>query len=211
MRVRADDDDDDDDDSKGKKGDSGSGAFQVTEDTTLKPGNYCNGIQISSGAVVDFEPGTYIVDGIGLHITGNSVVTGEEVTFYIPETAQGLVDVDRKNQTTSYNTLNIAGDADVTLSAPTGENDDYEGMLFYQDANAPADRDNKILGTSYTSLTGTLYFPNNLLRFAGTTEPGIGEWLDIIARELEFVGNTDITGNGDAEVPDELISATLIE
>ncbi len=110
-----------------------------------------------------------------------------------------------------YTTLNIAGTSDVTLSAPTGELDDYEGILFYQDANAPADRDNKILGTSYTSLTGTLYFPNNQLRFAGTTDPGIGEWLDIIARELEIVGNTDITGNADREVPDGLISATLVE
>ncbi len=74
-----------------------------------------------------------------------------------------------------------------------------------------ADRDNKILGTSYTHLTGTLYFPNNLLRFAGTTDPGIGEWLDIISRELEIVGNTDITGNADKEVLPELISATLVE
>ncbi len=74
-----------------------------------------------------------------------------------------------------------------------------------------ADRLNQILGTSYTSLTGSLYFPNNLLRFAGTTDPGIGEWLDIIYRELEIVGDTDITGNADREVPDGLISATLVE
>ena len=153
------------------------------------------------------------MDGIGLHITSDAVVTGDEVTFYIPETAEGLVSVEGNgaNQTTSYTTLNIAGTSDVTLSAPTGELDDYEGILFYQDANALADRDNKILGTSYTSLTGTLYFPNNQLRFAGTTDPGIGEWLDIIARELEIVGNTNITGNADREVPDGLISATLVE
>ncbi len=121
------------------------------------------------------------------------------------------MDVDRKNGTTSYTTLNIAATAEVTLSAPIGEMDDYEGILFYQDPGAPADRLNQILGTSYTHLTGTLYFPNNLLRFAGTTDPGIGEWLDIISRELEIVGDTDITGNADREVPDGLISATLVE
>ena len=97
------------------------------------------------------------------------------------------------------------------MSAPTGELDDYEGILFYQDPGALADRVNQIPGTSLTNLTGTLYFPNNLLRFAGNTDAADGEWLDIISRELEIVGTTDITGNADEEVLPELISATLVE
>ncbi len=56
---------------------------EVKTDTVLDPGVYCGGIAIFGGPIVDFNSGEYIIKGEGLSITGNSIVTGDEVMFYL--------------------------------------------------------------------------------------------------------------------------------
>ncbi len=167
----------------------------VTTDTTLYPGVYCGGIQINSSPIVNFEPGLYVVGGTGLQITGSAKVTGEKVTFYL-EPLAGTV---RGNTKVS---LDVAGTTTVDLSAP--ELGAYAGILFYQDRNTASKVISKLVGGTDMSLTGALYFPNTELKFAGGSEVTIDEMM-IIARQMEFVGNSDVNG----EPGGPLFSSTL--
>ena len=86
---------------------------EVTTDTTLSPGVYCGGIYIYGSANVEFEPGTYIVDGRGLEISGSGLVEGNGVTFYIPPTVVGISSHHHWAPTMS---VHFAGSANISLS-----------------------------------------------------------------------------------------------
>jgi hypothetical protein len=165
-----------------------SSLVEVTVNTTLLPGVYCGGIDIHENAEVQFAPGTYILDGVGLQITGNSIVTGDEVIFYFPPTTTGVKTGGGKHATT--NTILIAGTTDVTLRAPTSGY--YEGILFYQDRDAPSSMRNLLTGTANMLLEGLFYFPNTEVKFAGNSSVEGSDWIAIIARTVEFVGTTDL-------------------
>src|SRR6266536_1904564 len=47
----------------------------------LNPGVYCNGITVSSKAIT-VNPGTYILNGGGLQVTGGGSISGNGVTFF---------------------------------------------------------------------------------------------------------------------------------
>ena len=162
----------------------------VTVNTTLTPGVYCGGISIHENAEVEFEPGMYILDGLGMQITGNTVVTGDEVTFYFPPTITGVSGGKVKGVTQPRISLLIAGTTDVTLSAPTSGY--YEGILFYQDRNTPTTMQSLFTGGTNMTMEGLLYFPNADVKFAGNSSVDGSDWIGIIARTVEFVGTTNL-------------------
>jgi hypothetical protein len=137
---------------------------------------YCGGIAISGGNVT-FGPGVYTLDGGGLSIQGNSVVTGSGVTFF-----------NTYQYGQSRGNINTAGSASLTLSSPTSGT--YEGMLFIEDPHLSWNSiSNTLSGTSGSSLTGTLYFPNGALNYTGTTSSG--SYTAIIAGTVTFTGTSN--------------------
>ena len=166
--------------------------LEVTTDTTLSPGVYCGGIHISDTANVDFEPGTYIVDGRGLEITGSGITTGVGVTFYLPPTVTGIPGQGQA----PAKSLHIAGAAQVTFSAPTSG--DYKDVLFYQDPATPSDIINVFNGGADMELNGVLYFPNNPVRFSGNGDPGGAT--SIVARTVYLTGNANFGSNPDTKL-----------
>ncbi len=162
----------------------------VFVNTTLEPGVYCGGITIHEDAVVEFLPGMYILDGLGMQITGNTIVTGDEVTFYFPPTTTGTSGGKVKGVTQPRISLLIAGTTDVTLSAPTSGY--YEGILFYQDRNIPATMKNLFTGGADMELEGLFYFPKSDVKFAGNSSVNGSAWISIIARTVEFVGTSNL-------------------
>jgi hypothetical protein len=149
----------------------------------------------------------YVIDGQGFVIAGNSVVTGDEVSFYLTDTAEGVTSGPPHSQ---HGPAYIAGTTDVTLSAPTSGY--YEGVLFYQDPGADSSLVSALEGTSNMSLTGALYFPNTQVRYAGTTDVGGGGWTMIIARLVEFVGTSNVSsGNIDVSASSFLARPRLVE
>ena len=162
----------------------------VTVNATLAPGVYCGGIAIHENAEVEFKPGMYILDGVGLQITGNTIVTGDEVTFYFPPTTTGISGGKVKGKIQPWISLLIAGTTDVTLrAARTGY---YEGILFYQDRNIPASMQNLFTGGANMTLEGRFYFPKSDVKFAGNSEVTGSNWISIIARTVEFVGTSNL-------------------
>lgn len=172
----------------------------ISTPSTLNPGNYCGGLTITKD--VDFNPGEYVIGGQGLQIQGNSVITGDEVSFYFPPTVTG-------SPTSPPRSLYIAGTTEVHLSAPT--TGDYQSVLFYNDPGVSSNIEMWLQGGSDMDLTGVIYAPNNHLRFAGGTN-GVGGWTVLATDTLEFTGNSNVSGTlPPVDLPLALIRPTLVE
>jgi hypothetical protein len=149
---------------------------------------FCGGLSISSGAVVHFEPGIYIIDGGDFSINSGTV-TGEGVTFILTNSGGG-----------SWGNFDITG-GDISFSAP-GEGEDMAGIVFYQDRNAPASvHRNKFVGNGNISLDGVVYTPSRGLDFGGNSGATSETCTKLIGKTIKFHGNPAI-GNNCAGNPD---------
>lgn len=147
---------------------------------TLSPGNYCGGINISGGATVTFNSGTYVLLGGGFVVSGNSTITGSGVTFYNTYNA---------GNPNNYRSVNISGGSTATLSAPTSGS--LTGILFFQDRTATANGQESFTGGSNLNLTGTLYFPVSKTQvvFSGGSASAVSN-TTIVAWDMTFSGNS---------------------
>ncbi len=151
--------------------------------TTLSPGVYCGGINISGGNVT-FSPGEYILDGGGLQInSASTVVNGTGVSFYNTATT-GY----------SYGTLNISGQPSVTFTAPTSGS--MQGIFWFSDRNDTNTSQNQINGSTSASIQGTIYIPTAPLLYTG--QSSTGSYTALVVNTLEINGSTtfkqDTTG-----------------
>ncbi len=170
---------------------SGNDAKFSSGEHTLTPGVYCGGISLAGSAVVHFEPGTYIINGGTMKVAGNTAsMEGEQVSFYF----------------TGDSSLNLAGQGSIDLSAPTEDDDDLKGILFFGDPDSDPGLKNSISGNDNMTYDGTLYFPANELNFTGNgTGTSSAGYTLAIARLLKFAGNGAIgfkwPEDGEADVP----------
>jgi hypothetical protein len=148
-----------------------------SQTATLTPGVYCKGITINGDVV--FEPGLYVLDGVGLDIQGNAVVENNEnaaggVTFYLTGSGSKYADV------------KVASGSKVKLTpVTTGA---LPNVLFFQDRNAK-NAQSKFTGQADMELTGILYFPNSEVEFTGGSEMNEADVL-LVASTLKFTGNS---------------------
>ncbi len=164
----------------------------------LSPGTYSGGISISGGTVT-FLPGVYILDGGGLKISGNSVVSGDGVMFYNTNTGAGG----------AWGHFDISGTAKVDFRAP--DSGTYEGILFWSDKNEPyKNNGSTISGTSDSRFEGAMYFPSTAVTYSGTSTAAA--WQMIIGYTVKLSGGAVVTSDYDAttiQVPTR--KATLVE
>jgi Flp pilus assembly protein TadG len=178
-----------------------SGLKYKNDDTaTLSPGTYCGGLTVSGNAQVTLSPGTYIfrggidisasgnvrfgagtyvLQGGGFKASGNAMLTGAGVTFYNTFDASD-----------SYGPIDITGGFIANLSAPTSG--PQQGMLFFQDRNAPAGNTEKFTGTSDQNVTGAFYFPNSTVSYRGNTANSPQD-VAVIGDMVSLVGNANFT------------------
>ncbi len=179
---------------------------------TIPAGNYCGGIEIQ-GADVDFEAGVYTMGEVGLHITGNVTVTGDDVTFYFPDTVFGLPSKLYPDPLAPLNiALYIAGTSTTVLSAPTSGF--YQGVLFYQDPASDPTLIWELTGGGDMSLGGTLYAPSADIYFSGNQAAAASDiWTAVIGDEVHFVGATGLAGAGftGGNLPLAFASPSLVE
>jgi len=160
---------------------------QVNSSTTLSPGTYCGGIKISGSKTnVTFNPGTYVIDGGGLTITGGTV-SGSGVTFYLTGVNKAA------SNPQDYAGVNINGGT-VNLSAQCDNSGGgIEGMLFFQDRSITSGVGSVINGNTGSTFTGALYFPTTPLSYAGTS--GADQYTYLVANTLTITGTTTIGNN----------------
>jgi hypothetical protein len=147
---------------------------------SLTPGTYCGGISVTGSGGVTFAPGIYILDGGGLSITGSGSVTGSGIMFY-----------NTFDSTHAFKPIDITGSGSVTLSAPASG--PYQGMLFFEDRNAPSGGMDSITGSSNLNLEGNLYFRNSTLDITGS---GASTDVMIVANELVITGSGTFNDTG---------------
>jgi Putative Flp pilus-assembly TadE/G-like len=146
---------------------------------TLYQGVYCGGINISGGSTdVTFSPGTYIINGGGMNISGGANVHANGVTFYLTGTSS------------SFKGVSITGGSNSQLIAPsTGT---YASILFFQDrsiSSSSSGADSNIAGGSGTDIQGTLYFPTTNLTYAGSSSDSL---YTILIADTVKISNTTV-------------------
>jgi hypothetical protein len=161
---------------------------KINSSATLNPGLYCGGIALGGSANVTFNPGTYIIDGGGLSILAGATVAGSGVTFY-------LTGLNVSNSSpNAYAGVNIAGGANVNLSAPCDSSGGgIEGMLFFQDRAMTNGTASIINGGSTASFSGAIYFPTTSLTYSGTS--GNNGYTLLVADTLIVNGNASVGNN----------------
>lgn len=173
-----------------------SGPTRITRDTTLNPGVYCGGITITGNENVTFNPGVYIIDGGDFSVTGGGQLLGEGVSFVLTNSGEG-----------SYGRLDITGGKEVLFSAPE-EGEDMEGVVFYQDREAPeSSQCNSLTGTSAIEMLGAAYFPSNCFTIGGNNDASSSlesPCSRIIAKTIKLHGNPSIGNNCDGSAAKDI-------
>ena len=123
---------------------------------TLLPGTYCGGLNLQ-GKVVNFAPGTYVMQDGPLIIGLGSRIKAEGVTFAL----NGKDSV-----------LDVADGSHLKIVAP--EDGPYAGLAFYQNSGSNLGKtievtrpESIIRSGGNVSITGTAYFPTQNLTFIG--------------------------------------------
>jgi len=146
-----------------------SNPCQNANKSTLKPGTYCSGMNLSGN--VSLDPGVYVVQG-NLKINANANISGSGVTIFM----------------SGSSTVSINGNATVTLSAPTSGT--YSGVLFYGD-RAGSSASSTFNGTATSLLTGAIYFPRQQISYLGNFS-GTKGCTQVVADTIQWSGNSTI-------------------
>lgn len=148
---------------------------------TLTPGTYCGGIKLSSKVDASFEPGTYIVSGGQLEISGSAKATGKDVAFFL------------KGKKAS---INFSNKAEISFSG--AEHGSLAGLLIFASAKSPSASRHIIRATNVKELTGTIYLPKGNLLVDPNASVGEGSaYTAIVVNSLDvqmgpkLVLNTD--------------------
>lgn len=160
----------------------GNNAINVgsNQSRNFSPGTYSS---INIQGTVNLAPGTYVVTG-SISFGAQARVTGTGVTLVMTSRTPSV--------SSSFGQLDINGGAVVNLTAPTSGT--YRGLLIYQDRRAPNQSGNRINGNSGSRIEGAIYMPSQELQFNGTSGMNV-HCMQLIARRLNFRGNTTITNN----------------
>ena len=137
----------------------------------FEPGDYyiTGGIVINGGGNVSFGQGLYFLQGEGLTITGNGVVTGDGVTFYIDE-----------------GQVTMTGTSDTQLTAPTSGT--YEGIVIFQ--NRTLTSTVNMSGGAIADGWGAVYAAGAQIRLVGNTGSTLHQF---ISDSFLMDGNSNIS------------------
>ncbi len=154
---------------------------------TVAGGTYvfCNGLSLSgSSAKLTLQPGTYIINGGSLSMSGGATITGTGGVTIVLTSSTG----------TNYGSVQESGSSTLDIVAPaTGPT---AGMAIYQDRNAPSSASNSFSGSTSQSITGAMYFPSAGVSYSGsTTTSTASQCTQLIGYTLTFSGSTTFNAN----------------
>lgn len=148
--------------------------------SVMYPGVYCGGITIQkTNGRGTMMPGTYIILGAGLTVSGGAALTGDGVFIY-----------NTHGPGRAYGNVDISGGGDLQLRAPTSG--PYEGVLFFEDRTAPR-QNHRISGNSTSVVEGSLYFPQGTLQFTGNSS--LTKFTIMVAQKISFTGNASVSSD----------------
>ncbi len=160
---------------------------------------FCGGIQVSSGATVEFEPGVYVLYNYIGFGSGSNVIASSGVTFYLghPSMMPGT----NLNQ----GRMDVQGGANLHLVAPT--TGPLAGMAIVQpyadSSKSGSIATNTIIGGGVINVVGSIYTPQSKLRITGNgTINDTSDYFSVIADIIEVEGNgqLNIRAGADTQV-----------
>lgn len=145
----------------------------------LSPGTYCGGLKITNQAVVNLDPGTYIIKDGPLVVDGGASFSGKEVGFYFTGDAAGL---------------NFENDSTISLSAQ--KSGIMAGLLLFSDRDQTETATYSVMSNDARVLLGTLYLPNGELS-VGADGPVADQsaYTAIVARKMRLYGGPKLVLN----------------
>jgi hypothetical protein len=141
---------------------------------------FCASLSMAGHETITLENGIFIFDGGSLSVN-NSTLNLINATIVLTS-----------SNGSNYGTVSIHGGATINATAPTSG--PMAGIAFYQDRNAPAGTSNDFSGGTTQTIEGAIYFPSQIVNFAGGTQTGSG-CLQIVAGEVDFKGNATLESN----------------
>jgi Flp pilus assembly protein TadG len=148
--------------------------------TTLHPGVYYGGIEVKSTANVTFLPGTYVLAGGGLKLTGSGTISGNGVMFY------NTYDPQFNKNAGACGSINLRGSAHFNFTGPTSGV--YKDIVFWQDKACTVDF---TLEGGQGGVGGVIYVPSGRVDLSGGGNLG----------SIQVISDTvDISGTGDTSV-----------
>jgi hypothetical protein len=157
------------------------------QETALDPGCYAN---MSLNGPVRLQDGEYILNRGNFVVGPHGHVECDACTIFLTSDAAAT-------EPGSIGKVKISSDATVKMSA-TREGPDA-GILFYQDRHAAADLpgdENRLGGSSFSKLSGLMYFPSQTVYVDGNMRPDV-QCSRFVARRLVFAGHVYIAENCD--------------
>ena len=172
-----------------------SSGTSINGTVTLSPGVYCGGIFISSSANVTFSPGLYILRNGGITSSGQAMLAGQHVTFYLTG-SNSQVNIPSDN-------IALSGQAQVNFTGSTtaqlpSDAQYLAGFIFYQDVTAATTGQimNTLSGNSNVKYDGTLYFGNQDVTVTGNgVADGTSPFTALIADTITYSGNGTLVFN----------------
>lgn len=161
-------------------------ALSITSDTTLSPGTYCGGIDVTGqGVTLTLEPGIYVMADGPLIVRGNADVRGTEVLIAF---------------TGDDSTLRIWGDSTATFTSPVSGT--YANMQFMQDSESTRAGWVSVGGAngdaSKLEYDGVAYFPTqNFWIYGNASVVANSPTLAIVADKIWFQGHANVTVTND--------------
>jgi Flp pilus assembly protein TadG len=151
---------------------------------------FCNGVTLTGNSSLTLGAGTFIIDRGQLAIGGGSSLTATSGTTIILTTS---------NPSQACATTKIDGGAIVSLTAPTSGA--LSGIALYQDrACADHSSDNSLSGGATQNIVGAIYFPQQIVDYAGGSPTGGAQCTQLLAWKIDFNGGStfqnDCTGTG---------------
>jgi Flp pilus assembly protein TadG len=162
--------------------------------TTLGPGNY---YLVNGDLCMNQDNGT-----VPLVNCSGCTLGDQGMTFILTGTGTGTTLSDNISTVQILNPIDTTGGP--LYSPGSGP---YQGLLFFQDRNAPLDdynglqgscgvNCNTILGGALMDLTGAIYMSQAELGFGGNSGASSGECLVILVDSLRFTGNATLNTEG---------------
>jgi hypothetical protein len=151
------------------------GAVNLSGSTarTLNPGTYCHPISMSGKSSITLNPGLYILGG-GIDMSGNTTITGKQVTLY-----------------TYSGSISMSGTGGINITAPdSGSGSAYAGIAIFQSRSdsSPA----TLSGAAAQNITGAVYLPDAALTFTGGSSEGGGSITALVVKSITFSGDSHI-------------------
>jgi Flp pilus assembly protein TadG len=148
---------------------------------TVSPGVYCGGIKVGENATVTFQPGLYVLGGIGLKVEDGARVIAHDVTIYLTylNGSWGRVQVED----------------DSTLEVSAASTGPLAGIAFFQDRATPASVRFVIEDVSSSTIEGTIYASS--IHFWLETRSGLDLTGAVVADRMTFETNARVHRSGD--------------